>query len=141
MNKIALSCVFALALLVISGCGEAGPKIVDVAGVATYKSKPVPRLILTFTPANGRPSVSSVTDAQGKFELNYEGTRKGAQVGSHTVTVEYMPTDPGEEMDIVEGKKRRPPEIEAIIKKYVNGQEKKTVEIKEATPNLDLQLD
>ena len=81
------------------------------------------------------------TDANGKFELVYEGDRKGAIVGSHTVTIEYMPKDPGEEMDILEGKKKRPPEIEAIIKKYVNTREQLKVEIKEETKNLELKLD
>ena len=140
MRKIVSASVFAFALLLIIGCGDGGPKIVTVSGQATYKQKPIERLILTFSPANGRPS-TAMTDADGKFELVYEGERKGAQQGSHTVTVEYRAKDPGEEMDILEGKKKRPPEIEAIIKKYVEGKERLIVEVKEATKTFELKLD
>ncbi len=140
MNKIVSASVFVYALLLISGCGDGGPKIVTVSGQATYKQKPIPRLILTFSPANGRPS-TAMTDADGKFELDYLGERKGVQVGTHTVTFEYRAKDPGEEMDILEGKKKRPPEIEAIMKKYIAGKESLTVEIKEATKTFELKLD
>ena len=44
-------------------------------------------------------------------------------------------------MDILEGKKKRPPEIEAIIKKYVTGREQLKVEIKEASKSFELKLD
>ncbi|MFM9874446.1 MAG: hypothetical protein ACKVQS_13405 [Fimbriimonadaceae bacterium] len=141
MSKIVSLSLSSIALLFFSGCGDSGPKIVEVAGRATYQQKPVQRILVTFSPETGRPSVSSLTDADGKFELTYEGTRKGAQVGTHTVTIEYYPTDPGEEQDIVEGKKKRPAAVEAILKKYGSGKEKKTVEIKQAVKDLDLQLD
>ena len=106
MKKIVSTAVFVLALLSVIGCGDGGPKIVTVSGQATYKQKPIERLILTFSPASGRPS-TAMTDANGKFELVYEGERKGAQVGTHTVTIEYRAKDPGEEMDILEGRKKR----------------------------------
>jgi hypothetical protein len=141
MNTRVWNFVCTAALIVVfSGCGDSGPKIVKVAGKATYKGKPLPRLILTFSPDTGRPS-TAMTDAEGNFDLEYEGTRKGAQVGNHTVTVEYRPKDPGEEMEILEGRKKRPPEIEAIIKKYVTGKTPLTVEVKESISNLDLKLD
>jgi hypothetical protein len=126
-------------LVAFVGCGD-GIKVVPVSGIATYKGKPIPRLIITFTPPTGRPS-AGMTDAEGRFELNYEEDRKGAQVATHTITVEYRPGDPGEEMDILEGKKKRPPAIDAIIKKYQDGKQNLTVEIKQATKDLDLKLD
>ncbi len=140
MKKIVSTAVFVLALLSVTGCGDGGPKIVTVSGQATYKQKPIERLILTFSPASGRPS-TAMTDANGKFELVYEGERKGAQVGTHTVTIEYRAKDPGEEMDILEGRKKRPAEIDAIIKKYVEGKERLTVEVKEAMKSYELKLD
>jgi hypothetical protein len=129
-----------LLLLTAAGCGDDGPKIVRVAGKATYQQKPVSNLILTFSPTSGRPSIG-VTDAEGQFDLDFDENRKGAQVGVHKVTVEYRPKDPGEEMDILEGKKKRPKEIAAIIKKYNEGSQSLNVEIKEATTELELKLD
>ena len=139
MNKfIGNAACCTVLLMLLSGCGERRPETVPVSGVATYKGKPVPRILLTFTPAMGRPSTGT-TDAEGKFELSYEAEHKGAQPGTHTVTVDYLPRDPGEEMEIEEGRKKRPPEIEAILKKYAT--QKLTVEVKEEPTTLDLKLD
>jgi hypothetical protein len=127
-------------LLAVSGCSDGGPKIVRVAGKATYKDKPIPNLILQFNPPTGRPS-SGFTDAEGKFDLDFEENRKGAQTGVHTVTIEWRASDPGEEQDILEGKRKRPKDIEAIFKKYGPGKQPLTVEIKEATTELELKLE
>lgn len=140
MLKFAAPLVTLFSFLLISGCGDSGPQVVEVSGRATYKQKPVPRLVLTFSPANGRASIGT-TDGNGNFELVYEGERKGAIQGTHTVTIDYMPGDPGEEMDILEGKKKRPPVVEAILRKYVMGNNRLTVEVKEATTTFDLKLD
>ena len=131
-----LGCMFMV------GCGPSGPRVVPVSGQVTYKGKPVTRITLGFTPegGSGRPSTGE-TDAQGKFELVYEGTRKGAEVGKHSVSFNYQASDPGEEMEILEGKKKRPPEIEALFKKYGPNQPPLIIEIKEPTKGLELKID
>ncbi len=127
-----------LLLLTASGCGDGGPEIVRVAGKATYQQKPVANLILTFSPTSGRPSIA-MTDADGKFDLDFEPNRKGAQTGVHKVTFEWMASDPGEEQDILEGKRKRPKNIEAIFKKH--NKAGLDVEITEAITDLELKLD
>src|SRR5579871_1652202 len=86
----------ALALALLAGCGDDGPKVVKVTGQVTRGGKPVPNLALSFTPAVGRPSWG-VTDADGRYNLKYTNTRDGAEVGTHKVTVEFAPTSPQEE--------------------------------------------
>ena len=138
--RVLLALMIVGTLVFAEGCGPAGPKVVPVAGQVTYKGKAVPRLLLGFAPESGRPS-SGATDAEGKFVLEYEEGRKGAQVGTHTVSFNYLPADPGEEMEITEGRRKRPPAIEAILKKYGPGQEPLKIEIKEATSNLEVKID
>ncbi|MBC7816644.1 MAG: hypothetical protein IAG10_07130, partial [Planctomycetaceae bacterium] len=62
----------------------------------TVNGVPAPELKVTFEPQGqvGKKSLigsasAAITDAQGKFELQYEGTSaKGAVVGKHVVRIE-----------------------------------------------------
>ena len=76
-------------LLILNGCGG-GPDVVPVAGVLTYKGKPVPNVIVDFMPAGGRPSWGK-TDAQGRFQLEYDDKHKGALIGKHKVSARMPP--------------------------------------------------
>jgi hypothetical protein len=101
-----------IAIVVTVGC-DSGPKIVKVAGIATYKSEPIPSLLIQFQPAHGRPSWG-ITDENGRFELEYDAKHKGAVIGKHTVSAIYRARTPEEEM----GGGKRHPAIKPITEKY-----------------------
>ena len=125
-----------LSLLAAAGCAD-GLKIVPVSGVATYKGEPVPSLLLNFQPETGRPSWG-ITDAKGRFSLDYDAKNKGALVSKHTVSATYRPGTPDEEMGVV----KPHPAIKAITQKYsdsVNSPLK--VEISGPTDNLEVKFD
>jgi hypothetical protein len=84
-------------LLLLAGCGPsvpAGPETGTVTGVVTLDSKPLPKVMVAFQPEGNAPGGPSMglTDAEGKYELTYNATTKGAVVGSHKVRV-TTPTD------------------------------------------------
>lgn len=82
-----------LSLLLIAalGCGPSYD-VNTVSGIVTMDGAPLPEARVTFTPAQGRPSVG-VTDASGRYELRYIRDTMGAEVGSHSVaiTTEFEP--------------------------------------------------
>lgn len=124
------------ALLAATGC-ESGPKIVKVAGVATYKGEPVPSLLLNFQPEGGRPSWG-VTDANGRFALEYDAQHKGAVVGRHTVSATYRAGTPDEEMGLV----KPHPAVKAVTAKYSDSMNSPLkVEIAGPTDNLEVKFD
>jgi hypothetical protein len=121
MNRILLQSVgilVSLTLMVITGCGPDGPKIVKVEGTVTRGGKPVPNIALTMTPiAGGRPSWG-MADESGKFKMQYTIDQDGAIVGKHRVSVEFPPSSPQEENDLAMGKKQRSKDQREIAKKY-----------------------
>ena len=80
------------------GCGEKEvlPQLGMVSGAITVNGVPFPDLKVTFEPEGQGGSKSlvgsastAITDSQGRFELQYEGSgEKGAVVGTHVVRVE-----------------------------------------------------
>jgi hypothetical protein len=74
-------------MLLFAGCGQSGPELAPVRGVVTLDSEPVFEAQLMFQPEVGSPSYG-VTDKDGQYELYYNRDRKGALVGSHTVSIE-----------------------------------------------------
>ncbi len=74
-------------LALLSSCSDA-PELVQIQGRVTHDGKPVPGLLLQFHPADGRPSWG-LTDAQGKFKLNYSKSYEGARLGKHRVFVSF----------------------------------------------------
>jgi hypothetical protein len=137
VNRVRLTPLAALAgLLTAAGCGG-GPKIVPVSGVATYKGEPVPSLLLNFQPDNGRPSWG-VTDAGGRFTLDYDPQNKGAVVGTHTVSATYRPGTPEEEMGMVKKHKA----IKPTTDKYGDTMKSPLkVTISGPTDNLEVKFD
>ncbi len=71
--------------LAVTGC-DSGPALGTVTGQVTMDGKPLPNVAVTFIPAAGGGSASGITDASGKYELNYLD-RKGALIGKHKVAV------------------------------------------------------
>ncbi len=68
-SAIRLSLLSLVALCV--GCGDSGPKLYKVKGTLTYKGKPVPYVLLTFTPDDEKtkaPAMSG-TDEKGRIEM------------------------------------------------------------------------
>ncbi|MCC9606511.1 carboxypeptidase-like regulatory domain-containing protein [Blastopirellula sp. JC732] len=89
--------VFAGLVAAAVGCGGSESKMGGVSGTVTLDGKPAADLQVTFTPQKGRPS-SGVTDAEGKYELFYIRDQRGAEPGSHVVsitTVAKSSPDPG----------------------------------------------
>jgi hypothetical protein len=72
--------------LTYAGCGESGPELGAVTGVVTLDGKPYPNALVTFTPKDGGPASTGVTDASGAYELLCLD-RKGAPLGQHQVSV------------------------------------------------------
>lgn len=131
--------LFALPLvlgsLAVSGCAD-GPRIVKVSGTATRGGQPVPSLLLNFQPEKGRPSWA-ITDAQGRFTLEYDKDNKGAIVGTHVVAASYRAATADEEMS---GKKDKI--YYEIEKKYNDMQNSPMkIEITRAVDNLELKFD
>lgn len=83
-------------LLVVVGCGPAGPTIAPVSGTVTKAGKPISGASITFYPSAGRPSYGTST-ASGTYTLQYEGTTEGAVVGEHSVRISYGSSEPTSE--------------------------------------------
>ncbi|EAQ77344.1 hypothetical protein [Blastopirellula marina] len=80
--------VFALVLAAVTvGCSQPpGPETGYVTGVVTLDGKPIDKAVVTFEPANARPSVG-FTDANGRYELIFTASRNGAVLGEHQVRI------------------------------------------------------
>lgn len=135
-------CLITLALvpLAATGCGDPdAPEIARVTGQATRGGKPVPSLTVNFMPTDGRPSWG-ITDAQGRYELEYNADYKGAKVGHHKVYVGFRPTSIDGSASDVEGLSDE--DRRAIMEKY--GSEQTTsleVDVTEDRQVIDLKLD
>ena len=123
------------------GCGRAGPEIVPIEGIVTHNGEPVPNLRIYFVPTDGRPSWA-ISDANGRFVLDYDIDHDGAKVGTHTIWV----LDEGSNVDPTAAmsggpRPKRSPAISQIVEKY--GREKSTlqVEVKKADRHFQLKLD
>ena len=80
---LACSCV----LLLTGGCGGSdGPELGRVTGKVTLGGKPLAKASVQFIPEKARMSAGT-TDDEGKYELTYTRTEKGAIPGTHTVRV------------------------------------------------------
>lgn len=77
--------------IIISGCGESGPKVAEVDGVLTIGGQPGHKVLIEFLPEPGTdgPSSSAETDDEGHFVLQLQqkgaAPRPGAVVGTHRV--------------------------------------------------------
>src|SRR5688500_19619998 len=107
MNRIAYL-VLGSALVCLNGCKGEAPDIVEVSGTVTHNGKPVPNLMIYFSPTNGRPSWGH-SNEQGRFTLDYDLDYDGAKVGTHTVYVaDGAMTDPTMRQLAAAGPKKYP---------------------------------
>jgi hypothetical protein len=109
--------------LLLGGCG--GSTVARVTGTVRFSGKPVPRLVVHFVPAEGRPS-QGVTDENGHYKLMHEKKREGALRGSHKVFFTYRPRDPKEELEMQEGKLVLPAIVQAVLNNH--GSEEKALQ-------------
>jgi hypothetical protein len=61
--------------------------------VVTLDGQPVDGATVSFFPEQGRSS-SAATDAQGRYDLVYVGSVRGATIGSHRVSIQKVVQDP-----------------------------------------------
>jgi len=84
----------------LMGCGGGAPDdrpdLGTVSGKVTLDGKPVPNVVVTFYPENGRPSMGK-TDESGLYTLQYTANVAGAKVGKHTVRITVPEPAGGEE--------------------------------------------
>lgn len=79
----------ALALCVFSGCGS---DIAEVKGRVTLDGQPLKDATVMFLPAGGGRPGTAITDADGRYELLFTGTEKGAMIGKNVVKIStYYP--------------------------------------------------
>jgi hypothetical protein len=126
----------------IVGCTRGGPEIVPIEGVVTHNGEPVPSVRIYFVPTDGRPSWA-VSDAQGRFSLDYDPDHRGAKVGTHKVWLidEARNVDPTLAMSGSAGPKKRSPELAAAIAKYSQDKSTLEIEVKKTDRNFELKLD
>jgi hypothetical protein len=80
--------------LIGAGCGHRGPELGDVSGTVKLDGQFVEDLQIEFQPdEEGAPSYG-VTDANGRYSLQYSPDRTGAIVGKHTVRITGERYDP-----------------------------------------------
>mgnify|MGYP001579663285 CR=1 FL=1 len=130
-----------LLAVVLAGCGPSGPRVVRVNGTLTHKGKPVQSALLNFLPDKGRQSWA-ITDANGRFKINYDEHQDGAVVGNHRVWIEYRANTDAEKEAALEG--RPAPlaqEMTAFFEKYSHANSKLDVKIDSGTSELKLDLD
>lgn len=98
-SRIFSTYLLLLSLVVISGCGQAGPPIAATSGTITYQGKPVDNADVLFSSEEqfeGRNwPASAKTDKDGKYVLETTGIGKGALLGKHTVTITKRGPSPG----------------------------------------------
>lgn len=98
-------CLFCLASLVLSGCGD-GVDNSAVSGTVTLDGAPLEGAIVEFQPTTGRASVG-VSDAEGNYTLALTASISGAIIGDHKVTITTAQAPSGGEGNepLVEGRK------------------------------------
>src|SRR4051812_22922579 len=111
-----LHALTALALTALAGCGTDAPPIGLVSGTVTHGGKPVPNLTVNFMPTNGRPSWG-MTDSDGYYKLHWDENNDGAEVGTHKVSVAFVPGSQAEESGRTKKKPAVPVDQKAIMSK------------------------
>jgi hypothetical protein len=128
-------------LTAMGGCADDAPPIGQVNGTVTRGGKPVPNATVNFMPEAGRPSWG-LTDPAGKYELHWDQGHDGAEVGTHKVSIAFVPGSPDEEAARAKGTARLPEEQRTIVEKYGNFETTPlTFEVKKGRQVIDIKLD
>jgi hypothetical protein len=82
-----------VATTMVGGCSR-GPKLAAVTGQVTWNGQPVPFAYVVFQPVEPPGAYGAAyTDAEGRYELLYTKSKRGALVGRHEVTVRTSSLD------------------------------------------------
>jgi hypothetical protein len=115
-------CGFRFALLLLfsifaTGCG--GEKLVKVTGTATRHGKPLPNLVINFTPEKGLRSYA-LTDQDGRFNMIYTNGQEGVVLGTHKVWVQLHTAGSKEDKEHQRrvAKQQIDPEMAQLLRKY-----------------------
>jgi hypothetical protein len=85
MNRLPL--VLACGMLFLSGCGSDRPTA-PASGTVKMNGKPLANAALTFQPIGGGMASTGITDASGRYTLNFLYSEdEGAIVGTHRVII------------------------------------------------------
>src|SRR5262245_14949605 len=142
VNRLAVRMLGYSVALLLAGCSRGGPEIVPIEGNLTYQGEPVPNVRIYFVPTSGRPSWG-ISDDNGRFVLDYDLDHDGAKVGTHTIWLvdQGQNVDPTLAMSGAATRKKRSPELAAVIAKHAQDKSTLQVEVKKADRNFQLKLD
>lgn len=114
------------------GCGGS-EKTASVSGTVTLNGVPLAGAIVRFQRPGGSPS-AGVTDASGRYVLTYTRSVRGAEVGSHRVSISTRsPGDPDADPP-------RPPVAEQVPAHY-NSATQLTAEVNSRANQFDFTLE
>lgn len=90
MERAASAIVFLMFTLGCpAGCAQkSSVSLAPVSGMVTLDGKPLPNVMVSFHPDTGERAGYGMTDATGRYEIRYTGTKMGAPVGHHLVRIE-----------------------------------------------------
>lgn len=75
-----------LVAVMAAGCGRDDLSGI-VIGQVLLDGRPLSDAVVVFSPVSGEPASFGTTDANGRYELEFTGTKRGAFVGRHKVIV------------------------------------------------------
>ncbi len=78
-----------LLMVCVAGCSGPSadlPDLAPVSGTVTMGGEPLSGVAVVFESAKGQAAYGT-TDQSGRYELNFKGDTKGAQVGENTVRI------------------------------------------------------
>ena len=79
----------AIILCLLCGCSS---DLAEVRGRVTLDGQPLKDATVMFIPSTGGRPGTAITDAEGRYELQFTGTEKGAMIGKNMVKIStYYP--------------------------------------------------
>jgi len=87
-----VACVCLTALLALTGCGESGPRTIEVRGTVTYQGTPLEGGTISFFPTRSheglprRPALGQI-ESDGTYQLTTFANGDGVLPGEYTVAV------------------------------------------------------
>ncbi|UUO08643.1 carboxypeptidase-like regulatory domain-containing protein [Blastopirellula sp. J2-11] len=122
-----------IVLCSLSGCWQSGGMILgEVTGTVTLDGKPLPDAMVSYYPEVGGRSAHGVTDAAGRYQLRYTGSKDGAPVGAHRVKVEVG-------VQSGEGPPKKTAKIPPLPSKY-NSESELTADVQRGSNTIDFTL-
>ena len=76
-----------LTTIALSGCGKSNLSVAPVSGTVTLDGAPLAAASVMFLPKDGGRPSNGVTNAQGRYILEYSMKELGAKVGPCTVRI------------------------------------------------------